>query len=568
MSILSINKVLVIDRSARFRRLLTRFFHKNFPNAEIAEYDPKKGCPDNTFPWHDFDLVFLNFEIGASGNGLDWLKICKTGLKFPATILTTDHGDEEIAVRAFRSGVHDYLTKNGLSSSALKHSIHRAMNKHVEENIMDNLQLLQGKLINRVKLFQELDEVYGNGALLLISIDNFSDIHDTIGLIPADDLTSHLADIIVKSSASLEDGIVEIIRISDDTIAVIARGTDNEKIYTKYAEKLCKMVPSSSFKHEGKSIEFKISIGIAFIKDNSHGAKTNVAYADAAVRLAMENPDNSFVVFGGHIQSANISDQKLVLHVQNSIEENRVQPFFQPIISVSAAAESMDTTIYQLRTKLVDLNGQLLGYEEFFPLLKQNKLVKKLDYWVIRYVIDRLNKIKSEDQNKNTGFLITLDEDSLKDKGIIKWIDKIIDFLKQPRLASSIIFEIRSEHFITNINNVAEIMMGLRDKYEISFALTNVQGLSILNTCTHQASFEFIKILMYEKTDSGEKAVDTNELRQLIDGAKALGSLTIAGKIDNADYLSNAIECGTDFVSGYLVHPPQEDISSEDEVVM
>ena len=91
----------------------------------------------------------------------------------------------------------------------------------------------------------------------------------------------------------------------------------------------------------------------------------------------MENPDNSFVVFGGYIQSANISEQKLVLHVQNSIEENRVQPFFQPIISVSAAAENMDTTIYQLRTKLVDLNGQLLGYNEFFSTSETKQTRKK-----------------------------------------------------------------------------------------------------------------------------------------------------------------------------------------------
>jgi len=74
---------------------------------------------------------------------------------------------------------------------------------------------------------------------------------------------------------------------------------------------------------------------------------------------------------------------------------------------------------------------------------------------------------------------------------------------------------------------------------------------------------------MYEISDTGEEvAVNANELRQLIDGSKEFGSLTIADKIDNADYLSTAIECGADFVSGYLVHPPQEDISSEDEVIM
>ena len=73
---------------------------------------------------------------------------------------------------------------------------------------------------------------------------------------------------------------------------------------------------------------------------------------------------------------------------------------------------------------------------------------------------------------------------------------------------------------------------------------------------------------MYTASDAGEKAINTDELRQLIASSSEQGSLTIAEKIDNADYLSTAIECGADFVSGYLVHPPQEDISSDYEVVM
>jgi len=568
MSKHSIKKVLVIDRSARFRRVLSRFFSKVFPNSKVSEYDPKQGCPDNTFPWQDFDLLILNYKLGASGNGLDWLRICKTGVDFPTVILTADHGHERIAMNAFRYGAHDYLNKDGLSSSALKRSIHRAMNKHAEEKSMDDPQLLQGKLVNRVKLFQRLDEVHEEGALLLITVDKFSKIHNTIGLIPADNLASHLADVIVESSLSVKVDSVEIIRINDDTIAVIMLGAKNNNVYNEFAETLCELVSSSAFEHEGKPIEYIISIGIAFLKESSHGANTNIACADAAVLLAMEKPDNSFVVFGGKSQSLDIVDQKMVLHVENSIKENRVQPFFQPIISVSDATEIFDTTIYQLRIKLIDLNGQLLGYDDFFPVLKQNKLAKNLDYWVIRHVIGRLDKIKKEGSDK-VAFLVTLEEDSLIDKGLIDWIDKLIKHFNQPTLASSIMFEIRSEHFIAHQQNIVDLMMGLRDKHGISFALTNVQGSSILNTCTQQTSFEFVKIPIYEISDSGEeKAVDANELRELINNARELGSLTIADKIDNADYLSTAIECGADFLSGYLVHPPQEDISSEDEVVM
>ncbi|MFT5426002.1 MAG: diguanylate cyclase (GGDEF)-like protein [Gammaproteobacteria bacterium] len=565
---LNINKILVIDKSEKFRRVLVRFFSKRYPNAKVKGYDPNRGCPDNTFPWHKFDLLILNFKVGEKGNGLDWLKICKTGDKFPATIITTDRGHEKIAVGAFRYGAQDYLSKEGLTTSKLNSSISRAMNKHVGDSSKDDEQLLQGKLVNRVKFYQRLNDAHEDGALLLVTIDKFNEIHNTIGLIPADELTSHLAEVIVKSTASIKAGNIEIIRINDDTIAAIVVEAENDAAYTRFAENICKDSASSPFEYEGKPIDYKISIGIAYIKESSRGAKTNIACADAAVRLAMDKKENSFVVFGGSSQSTNVADQKLVLHIQNSIKEDRVQPFFQPIISVSEATEGFDTTIYQLRTKIIDLNGQLLGYDEFSPVLKQNKLAKNLDYWVIRHVLHRLYKIKKEGKDK-LGFLVALEEDSLLDKGLINWVDKLISHFKEPSIASSIMFEIRSEHFITHQDNVVDIMMQLRDKYGISFALTNVQGLSILNTCTHQTSFEFVKIPMYERSDSGEeKAVDTEELRQLINGASELGSLTIADRIDNADYLSTAIECGADFVSGYLVHPPQEDISSEDEVVM
>ena len=262
MSDLNINKVLVIDRSARFRRVLLRFFSQNFPNAKVKEYEPDKGCPDNTFPWHEFDLLIMNFKLGTNGNGLDWLRICKTGANFPATIITTDKGHEKIAVRAFRYGAQDYLNKNGLSISLLKKSIHRAMSKHAGEDSMDDPQLLQNKLVNRVKLYQRLDEAHEDGALLLVSIDGFDEIHNKNGLLVADDLGSHVADVIVETSSAMNINNVEIIRMNDDTVAVIIIEAESDDIYTDFSKELCNKINASPFEHEGKNIDYKISIGI------------------------------------------------------------------------------------------------------------------------------------------------------------------------------------------------------------------------------------------------------------------------------------------------------------------
>ena len=273
MSDHDINKVLVIDQSKKFQRVLVRFFSEHYPNTEIKVYDLKKGCPDSTFPWHKFDLLFLNFKVGEKSNGLDWLKICRTDDEFPATIITADCGHEKIAVGTFRYGAQDYLSKESLTISKLQRSITRAMNKYVGENSKDDEQLLQSKLVNRVKLYQRLNDTHENGALLLVTIDKFNEIHNTIGLIAADKLTTHLAEGIVEFTASINSGNIEIIRINDDTIAAIIVEAENDKFYVKFAEKICNYVASSKFEYGNKSIDYKISIGITRIKDNSHGQK-------------------------------------------------------------------------------------------------------------------------------------------------------------------------------------------------------------------------------------------------------------------------------------------------------
>ncbi len=248
MSYLNISKVLVIDKSARFRRQLSHFFSQIFPNAEVKEYEPEQGCPDHTFPWHEFDLLIMNFKLGTNASGLDWLKICKTGENFPATIITTDQGHEKIAVRAFRYGAHDYLNKDGLSISLLKKSVHRAMNKHAGETSVDDTQLLQNKLINRVKLYQRLDDAHEDGALLLVSIDDFDEIHNKNGLLAADDLGSHVADVIVETSSAMDINDAEIIRMNDDTTAVIMLGAEDDNIYADFSKELCNKISASPFR--------------------------------------------------------------------------------------------------------------------------------------------------------------------------------------------------------------------------------------------------------------------------------------------------------------------------------
>lgn len=562
----NINKVLIIEKSVRFRRLLLRFFAQYFPNAEIKEYHPDQGCPDNTFPWHKFDLLILSSKLDKNNNGLNWLKICKIGTAFPATILITEKDDEKITIEAFHHGVHDCLNREQISIACLKESIERVVNKHTHgPGTTNNTNLLlQTRLINRVALYQRLDKAHGNGAFMLVYIDDFQDICYQIGMMVADDLAIHLANIIITASSTIKTGHVDIIRMNDDIIAITILGKDDNDFYTQFADLLCKEIPLYPFQHDGNPILYSVSIGISRIKENCYGAKTNIAHADIAARLAMNNKGNSFVLFGKNI---NCSDQKLTAHVKNSIEENRLKPFFQPIINISNDTNIPNIRIFEVRTKLIDNNGRMLGYKDFSPILEKTKLVREFDYRVIRCVMETLHHMKNT-ESSNIKLLISLEEESLN-KDMIQWVNKLSNHFKKCDLSSSIIFEIRSDYFLTNQKDIMGMISGLKKNHDISFALKNVNGLSkAFDNCINKITFEFIKIPMYETTGSVEKTITKNELNHLFNKAKEHGALTISEKIDSARYLSTATECGTDFICGYLVHPPQEDIPLDNEIVM
>ncbi|MDX1515123.1 MAG: response regulator, partial [Gammaproteobacteria bacterium] len=123
-------RILVIDDDVDYRNLLVRLLSKAFPGVKVASLDPlKKGLPGDGFDWAQFDVVIIDYNLGKVGSGLACVeRIRKHAESPPATILLTAEGNEEIAAKAFRQGVHDYLPKQGLTGKTLTNSIKSAFN--------------------------------------------------------------------------------------------------------------------------------------------------------------------------------------------------------------------------------------------------------------------------------------------------------------------------------------------------------------------------------------------------------------------------------------------------------
>ena len=163
------SKILVIDDSEDFRTLLRRYIVSEYEGFEVVDYDPKdKGLPGENFPWSNYDLVLLDYDLGLGReNGLGWMIHFSTIPDIPPVIMITAVGNTKIAVDALKSGAVDFIDKGDVSKETINAVIDEVLslsekqhtiiaNQESESNINDQTISEATQLPDL--LFQEEDE--------------------------------------------------------------------------------------------------------------------------------------------------------------------------------------------------------------------------------------------------------------------------------------------------------------------------------------------------------------------------------------------------------------------------
>ena len=163
------SKILVIDDSEDFRTLLRRYIVSEYEGFEVVDYVPKdKGLPGENFPWSNYDLVLLDYDLGLGReNGLGWMIHFSTIPDIPPVIMITAVGNTKIAVDALKSGAVDFIDKGDVSKETINAVIDEVLslsekqhtiiaNQESESNINDQTISEATQLPDL--LFQEEDE--------------------------------------------------------------------------------------------------------------------------------------------------------------------------------------------------------------------------------------------------------------------------------------------------------------------------------------------------------------------------------------------------------------------------
>jgi len=150
-------KILIIDDSADFRALLRLYLNKELKEVEIIEYDfDHMGKPAADYDWSEYDVLFLDYKLGPSEDGLQWLKEFRNQPGFPPTIILTAEGDEYIAVKSIKLGAADYINKVDVSPKRVAEMVNEALDfgeKTISEQQNDFNEATQ--IIKNIRVVKE-----------------------------------------------------------------------------------------------------------------------------------------------------------------------------------------------------------------------------------------------------------------------------------------------------------------------------------------------------------------------------------------------------------------------------
>lgn len=239
---------------------------------------------------------------------------------------------------------------------------------------------------------------------------------------------------------------------------------------------------------------------------------------------------------------------QLLPAVKNAVEENRLDIYLQPMVTLP----QRKVRFYEAVTRLRDDKDQILAADDFIPTAEAGGLIGKIDHMVMLRCIQVLRRLMV--RNKDVGVFCNVSAATL---GNPVNFAQCLDFLEANRaLAPSFVLEFKQATFRrlgpTEIENLAALSQrGYR------FSIDHVTDLRIEPRDLADRGVRFIKVpaaLLLDPKQSSTSDIHPSDLSDLLG---RFGIDLIAEKIEGERAVVDLLDYDVRFGQGFLFAPPR-----------
>jgi len=406
-------------------------------------------------------------------------------------------------------------------------------------------------LLNRRRFEQELrqqvalaDRYRWRGAVLVIDLDNFKYINDTLGHAVGDELIGRVGSVINARLRRTDT----VARLGGDEFAVMLPETPTDQAL-RVADELREEIGSQSVVGGGRSMRLTVSIGVSrFGGETKTSAEAVLVNADIAMYEAKAGGRDRIELLDAEGPKTKMRARLTWSErIRDALEHDRFVLFQQPILELEQDA----ITRHELLLRMSDDSGDLISPGSFLYIAEQFGQIGAIDRWVCSRAVELLAALQRS--GDKLSIEVNLSGASLTDPALTEFLETTVRDSGVD--ATKLIFEVTETAAIVNIDKARQFAARMAE-LGCKFALDDFgAGFGSFYYLKHlpfdylKIDGDFIRKLPVSKPD--RLTVDA-----MVQIARGLGKRTIAEYVGDEPTIELLREFGVDFAQGYHVGRP------------
>jgi diguanylate cyclase (GGDEF)-like protein len=429
----------------------------------------------------------------------------------------------------------------------------RRLRRHAAENHHQALHDALTDLPNRTLFHDRIEQALRHGrrerllgAVLLIDLDRFKEVNDTLGHRKGDLL---LKDIGRRLRAALRESDT-IARLGGDEFGVLLPGLGHSPGATEAAEKI-RATLVQDFLIDDLPVHIDASIGIALYPQHGHDVDMLLQRADVAMYEA-KRTHSEYEIYSVEHDPYNPVRLAMVGELRKALEDNQVLLHYQPKVDLDTGkvlgAEALVRWQHPTRS--------LIPPAEFVPMAERTGLIKPLTRYVLNLALAQCREWR--DSGLDLKVSVNLSARNLLDGKLPEDVSRLLSKWRVP--AAFLELEITESTIMVDPKKTMEV---LRRLHAMGLAL------SIDDFGTGYSSLAYLKELPVNELKIDRTFVETMAtnrgdafiVRATIDLAHNLNLRVVAEGVEDEQTMQELAGLGCNVAQGFHLSrplPPQE----------
>ncbi len=404
----------------------------------------------------------------------------------------------------------------------------------------DALTLLPNRTLFHQRLRDALSSPEARGAIMIMDLDRFQEINDTLG--------HHNGDLVLLAVAKRLAAVTDtgfVARLGGDEFAVLLASVTDQAEAIRFAERLLATFADQVTLGE-LTLDVRASVGLAFFPEHGMDADALMQRADIAMYVA-KGAKRGYEVYSPEADRYAPERLALIADLHRAINGTGLFLAYQPKIDLQRGRISGVEALLRWQHP----SRGLLQPDAFIPLAEHIGLIKELTLWVLDAALAQSQAWARD--GIDLGIAVNLSVRNLLDLDLPDHVGRLLDKWNVP--ASRLELEITETTLMEDPARASAVMarlsgMGIR--------------LSIDDFGTGYSSLVFLKELPVQEIkidksfvlnmlgDAGDGAI----VRSIIDLGKNLGLEVVAEGVESQGIMQELARQGCTTAQGFFISRP------------